>query len=436
MKPEASPAREAALDVLRRYRRAGAWSQQAISAAAVRFSLDRRDAALCAGLCYSVLRNTLLCDHYIRCFSERPDPEIEPQIRDILRLGICQILFMDRIPDRAAADEAVEQAKRARPKAAPFVNAVLRRICSEKDRLPPIPDPDTPRGLSVRYSHPLWICEKLAEEYGIERTRAFLETNNREPMLTVTVNGCRTNVSELCRVFRDNGIRAAVNPVSDVSVDIPGARGDVRSLPGFSEGAFFVQDAAAARSVLSASPRPGESVLDVCAAPGGKSLLCAILMKNQGSVLSCDIHGKKISLIEENRDRLGLDIITTRTADASVPDGELYELFDLVIADVPCSGFGVIRGKPEIRYKPWKSVAGLPAIQQKILENVSRYVRPGGRLLYSTCTVFREENDDVVEAFLSAHPEYKAGTSELIWPQDHDTDGFYYCCMERIDPNA
>ena len=436
MKSEVSPAREAALDVLRRYRRSGAWSQQAIAAAAARYSLDRRDTALCAGLCYSVLRNTLLCDHYIRCFSDRAGSEPEPQIRDILRLGICQILFMDRVPDRAAVAEAVAQAKSIRPKAAPFVNALLRKICSEKDRLPPVPEPDTPAGLSAAYSHPLWICEKLAGEYGIEHTRAFLEANNREPVLTVSVNLCRTNAADLCRLFRQNGVEAAPNPFTDVSVDIPGARGDVRSLPGFAEGLFFVQDAAAARSVLAASPRPGETVLDACAAPGGKSLLCASLMGNRGSVLACDIHEKKLALIEESTGRLGLDVITTRQANASRPDPEMDGRFDLVIADVPCSGFGVIRGKPEIRYKAQESLLGLPEVQRRILENVSRYVKPGGRLLYSTCTVFREENAGVTDAFLSAHPEFSAGAVELIWPQENNTDGFYYCCMERIDPNA
>jgi 16S rRNA (cytosine967-C5)-methyltransferase len=223
-----------------------------------------------------------------------------------------------------------------------------------------------------------------------------------------------------------------VNAVSAVSVDI-NKSGPVDDLPGFSEGLFFVQDAAAACSVLAAGPERGSHILDMCAAPGGKSLLCASVMRNEGEIVSCDLHAKKLRLIRENADRLGFDCIQTRAMDASEPDEEYFSAFDLVIADVPCSGMGVIRKKPEIRYKDPESLKNLPSVQLRILTGAAKCVRPGGKLLYSTCTVFHEENRDVIDAFLDNTGEFSVLESRTIWPQDNGTDGFYYCLLKRND---
>lgn len=430
MSAEISRAREAALFVLSRCRRFDAWSQQSLDNARNRFSLDGRDAALCSRLCLSVLQNAALCDFYIDRYSSVSSARMEPQTRDILRLGICQILFMDRIPDSASVSQSVELAKRHTPRASGLVNGVLRRIAENKAKLPEIPAKGTARGLSVRFSHPLWICEKIVSEYGYSFAEAFFSADNREPGLTLTANLCRTDAVSLAETMNREGINASVSSLSAVSVDVPDG-GSVKDLPGFAEGLFFVQDAAAASSILSAAPQPEQKVLDVCAAPGGKSLLCASLMKDRGEIVACDISEKKLSRIAENAERLGFHTISVRRMDAGEPDPSMQGRFDLVICDAPCSGLGVIRKKPEIRYKSQTEIRRLPEVQGRILRGASQCVRSGGTLLYSTCTVLKEENEDVAEAFLAEHPEFRSEEMRTIWPQDHDTDGFFYCRMRR-----
>lgn len=425
-----SPARAAAAEALRRCRRFDAWSQQALQSVGEKYALSGRDRALCANLCLSVLQNAALCDHYISAFSSVPAAKLQPRVLDILRLGVCQILFMDRIPDRAAVDESVQLVRSVAPKAAGLVNAVLRRVSEHKNALPAIPGEGTAEELSVRFSHPAWLCSRIAERYGFDFARDYLKENNLQPDLTVSANLCKTTPEELVRLFAQAGLQPQQNTVSEVSVSIPDA-GAVTALPGFAEGLFFVQDAAAAASVCAAAPREGMRVLDLCAAPGGKSLLCASLMRDRGEILSCDLHEKKLARIEENAARLGFSSIRTAPMDASRPYEQLRCGFDLVIADVPCSGLGVIRKKPEIRYKPEAEIRALPEIQLRILRGAAKCTAHGGELLYSTCTILREENEDVVRAFLSGNDEFSVVGSRTIWPQEAHTDGFYYCLMKR-----
>ncbi len=430
MSSEVSPAREAAAWVLGRCRRFDAWSQQTLDAARSRYHLDERDAALCTRMCMSVLQNAALCDHYIDTASSVPASELEPRVRDVLRLGVVQLLMMDRIPDPAAVSQSVELCKRANPRAAGLVNAVLRKIARCRDTLPEPPDGETAEALSIRYSHPLWLCEKLLAEHGYEHTRAFLETNNREPALSLTANLLRTDAVQLARRLRGEGFSAETSALSPVSVHLTDA-GTVTALPGFAEGDFFVQDAAAAMGVLAVAPGKGMRVLDACAAPGGKSLLCASLMGNEGDIAACDIHEKKLAQIVDSARRLHMSIIRTAAMDAADPPPDLENGFDLVMADVPCSGMGVIRKKPEIRYKDPDALRRLPEVQLRILRGVSRCVRPGGTLLYSTCTVFREENEDVVGAFLEENGDFRMEECRTIWPQEYDTDGFFYSILRK-----
>ena len=430
MNDDLSPARAAAGYVLSRCRRFDSWSQQTLNAARAKFKLSDRDAALCERLCLTVLQNAALCDFYIGAYSSVPTAQMEPRVLDALRLGTAQLLMMDRIPASAAVDQSVAMAKRANRSTAGLVNAVLRHIAENKASLPEIPEKGTARELSVRYSHPLWFCEKLLVEHGYEFARAVLEANNTPPTLTVSANLQRADAVQLAKALTSRGLRAKVHPLSEVSVEILD-RGAVDTLPGFADGAFFVQDAAAARSVLAAKPQKGSRVLDLCAAPGGKGLLCASLMGNEGEIVSCDLHEKKLRLIEENVRRTALDCISVRQMDASEPDEAYYNAFDLVIADVPCSGFGVIRKKPEIRYKDPESLKGLPEVQKRILRGAARCVRPGGTLLYSTCTVFPEENEFVVDSFLNEHENYEKLQIRTIWPQECNTDGFFYCVLKR-----
>ena len=424
-----SEAREAALYVLCRCRRFSAWSQQTLQKAAEKYSLDKRDTALCSRLCHLVLQNAALCDYYIDFYSDVNLRKVEPQVLDILRLGVCQILFMDKIPTSAAVHQSVEQAKRASPRASGFVNAVLRRIAENSSALPSIPGEGSPEELSVRYSHPLWLCRKLMDEIGYQRTRAFLSANNAVSAITLSVNLCRTDPVSLIKKMEQAGFSPKNNPLLPASIDLDSQ--DVTALPGFSEGEFFVQDAAAACAVTAADPQSGMRVLDACAAPGGKSFLCASLMRDSGEILACDLHAKKLHRIEESAERLGFSSIRTAPMDASKPYEALFEGFDLVLADAPCSGLGVIRKKPEIRYKDEDEIKNLPSIQKRILDGICRCVRPGGVLMYSTCTILREENEDTAEAFLVSHPEFIRIEERTIWPQDYGTDGFYYCKMRR-----
>ena len=425
-----SPARTAAIWVLSRCRRFDSWSGQTLDSARVKFSLDDRDTALCFRLCRSVLQNAALLDYYIGCYSYRLPEELEPRVLDILRLGAAQILFADRIPDSAAVNESVELIKRTNKKAAGTVNAVLRQIARNRDTLPEIPAPGTAKELSVRFSHPLWLCDRLIKDHGYEFARDFLRMNNTQPDLTVTANLCHNDAVSLAKNFRSAGYEADVSPLSVLSVRLCSS-GSVTLLPGYENGDFFVQDAAAATGVIMAEPRPGMKVLDTCASPGGKSMLCAVLMGDRGEIVACDIHTKKLSLIEENSLRLGLNCVRTETMDATKPPLRFRDAFDLVIADVPCSGFGVIRKKPEIRYKDPAQIAPLPEVQLRIIHGAASCVKENGMLLYSTCTVFREENEDVVSAFLEKNRRFALKTQRTIWPQEFGTDGFYYALLKK-----
>ena len=430
-------ARQAALDTLIRCRRNGAWSGAAIDAAIREAGLDRRDASLASRLCLSVLQNDRLCDYYIGCFCKT---KLEPAVRDILRLGICQLLFFDRIPARAAVSETVDLCRSGGyTRAAGLVNAVLRRITENRDSLPDIPGEGTAAFLSVRYSHPQWLCERMMEEKGYSFAEAFLKRNNEEPELSLQVNTLKTTTGEYIRCLANSGISCR-NSEPQGCIVLPG--GLASELPGYSEGLFYVQDRAARMAVEIAAPEPGMRVLDACSCPGGKSFAAAIRMENRGEILSCDIHEKKLRLLEAGAGRLGIGIIQTRAMDARIFDTGLEAAFDLVIADVPCSGLGVIAKKPEIRKKTPDTIRDLPGIQAKILENLSGYVKPGGALLYSTCTILREENEDIVCAFLEKHSEYRpeaftvcgikhADGMYTFWPNIDGTDGFFAAKLRK-----
>ena len=427
-----SNAREAALYVLARCRRFDAWSQQTIQTAADKFSLDERDSALCTKLCLDVLQNAALCDYYIGCYSTVPVAKIEPQLLDILRLGVCQLLFMDKIPVSAAVNEAVEQTKRSGSRAGGLVNAVLRRITENRDKLPEIPNKGTAQELSVRFSHPLWLCERMLSELGYKEACAFFAANNRAPRLTVSVNTRFGDPSSLVEHFAAAGIHAHVSELSRVSVCVE-AKGSASALPGFAEGEFFVQDAAAAMSVLCAAPQKGMHVLDVCSAPGGKSFTLAEMMQNTGSLLAMDLYPNRLKLVEDGAARLGLTCLQIRPGDARIFDKSLGT-FDRILCDVVCSGYGVIRRKPEIRYKDPAECDALPQTQLAILAASARYLTPGGRLVYSTCTLNPAENEGVVQQFLRETPGYAlCGQPVTTLPRQTAGDGFFYAVLERTE---
>ncbi len=438
-----NPARMTALRVLVSCRTNQAWADAALKAQLNRDGLSGADAALCSRIVYGVLQNSLLLDFYIGAYcSQKPD-HLQPPLLDILRIGAYQILYLDKVPDSAAVNEAVEMAKIVkRGQAAGLVNAVLRKISQNKNNLPAIPDRDTEKYLSVRYSHPKWLVKRLLPLLDREETEAFLSANNDVAPLTAQVNPLRTTPESLLAELTESGISAKPHSWVPGCLELSGT-GDLTALPAFREGKFLVQDPAARLVSLIAGIKPGDHVLDVCAAPGGKSFSAAFAMEGQGQIISCDLHENKLKRIREGAERLQLHCVATETADGRVFRPQWENAFDVVLVDAPCSGLGIIRKKPDTRYKKADDLFTLPMIQSAILDNAARYVRPGGTLVYSTCTILPEENQQVADGFLADHPDFymtpftlpePAGETEgqlTLWPQRHDTDGFYICRMTR-----
>ncbi len=433
--------REAALEALTACRRLDAWSDSSLKTACR--GLDRREAALAARLAYGVLQNRALLDFYLDACCTQRFAELEPFIRDVLRLGAYQVLYMDRVPDSAAVDESVALVKRKkRQRAAGLVNAVLRRLSREKGELPALPETDRAEYLSLCYSHPAWLVRRLLELLGEEEAEAYLRLDNEAVPTSVQLNPLRCGTEALAESLTASG--AVLVPhgwMPDCWLMSGG--GNLEAMPAFQMGWLQVQDAAAKAAVLAAGLKPEDRVLDVCAAPGGKSFAAAMAMADRGEVVACDIHRHKLGLIEKGAERLGLTCIRTELADGRESREAWLEGFDAVLCDVPCSGLGIIRKKPDVRYKNPVQLAELPRVQRAILDNASRYVRPGGVLLYATCTILPEENEGVISAFLDRRDDFcresfslpgfteKNDGSLTLWPQRHGTDGFYVCKMRK-----
>lgn len=432
-------AREVALNCLIACEKQGAWSDGYLRNAIRQARLDGRDAGLCTRLVFGVQQNRLLLDWYLARFSSVKPEKMEPPVREALRLGLYQLLFMDRIPVHAAVNESVALTrKRSRnPRSAALVNAVLRAV--ERAREEGLPQPEE---LSVRYSHPEWLVRELTNAVGPEEIEALLAADNGEPPIQAQVNTLKATVEETAAELTAAGVTVRPHPWLPDCLELEDT-GNLEGLDAFQNGTIYIQDAAARLAVLAAGPEPGMAVLDACAAPGGKSFAAAIAMGDSGSICSCDIHPHKQALIEQGANRLGIRSITAAVMDGKTFDPELAGRFDLVIADVPCSGLGIIRKKPDIRYKDPEPLGGLPGVQRAILENVSRYVRPGGVLLYATCTLLRRENEAVVSWFLDKDTNFTlepftlpgpVGASEgmvTLWPHRHGTDGFFFAKLRR-----
>lgn len=440
-----SSAREAALLTLAAMERQKAWSNGHLKKVLGESALDRRDAALATRLCFGVLQNRMLLDYYLQHYSTMKLGKMESKVLCNLRLGLYQMLFMTKIPTNAAVSEAVELTKKhcKNPRAAGMVNGVLRNLARHLDELPTLDRRDPATYLSLLYSHPKWLVEDLARRLPAGETEALLRWDNGEPPVTVQVNTCRTTTSAVIASLEGEGVTVQRHPwLPDCLV--LSATGDLAQRQAYLDGSLYAQDPAAKLAVLAAGLTPGQKVLDVCAAPGGKSFAAAMAMEDRGEIRSCDIHAHKKGLIEAGAQRLGLTCITAQVADAKKPRKGWAGAFDTVIADVPCSGLGVIRKKPEIRYKKQEELTELPKIQGDILDNVAAYVRPGGVLLYSTCTLREEENEAVVSAFLAAHPDFcpegftlpgpigeVAGGQCTLWPHRTETDGFFIAKLRR-----
>ena len=433
-------ARETALNVLLACRKEGGWSNGVLKSYTVRDRLDGRDSALAARLCYGVIQNRSCLDFYLQQLLKGKLKDLHPALRDILHLGLYQLYFMDKIPESAAVNESVELAKkycRKLQNASGLVNGVLRNAVRSKGTL------KEPVSWEDKYSHPGDLINLLKSYVGKDRIEPMLKANNSIAPMTVQTNTVKLTTDQLQEKLQSEGATAEKHPWLSDCLILSGT-GNIEQLPSFREGLFYVQDAAAKLSVLCAELTPGQRVLDCCAAPGGKSFGAMIAMAGQGSVTSCDVHSHKIELIQKGAQRLGFENMQAAEQDATVFVPAWEQAFDTVIADVPCSGLGIIRKKPDIRYKDLSVVAELPPLQKEIINNAARYVKPGGLLLYSTCTLVQAENEDVVADFLRAHPDFtteplplpapfpknESGMLALV-PGEYDTDGFFICRLRR-----
>lgn len=431
-------ARTTALAALIACRKTGAWSDGVLKEYIRRDRLDRREAALASRLCYGVVQNRMLLDFYLASFCNGPLKNLQPVVLDILRLGAYQIVMADRIPDSAAVNEAVEQGKQyANHKAAGLINGILRSMVRKKDSLP------QPTDLATRYSHPKPLVDLLRQAVGADLLEPLLRCNNDAPGTAVQINPLKANEHEVLSHWDRQEVLYQKHPWLDGCYSLTGA-GSLDELPAFQDGTVCVQDPAARLAILGAGLAPGMRVLDCCAAPGGKSFAAAMAMDNRGEIFSCDIHPHKIEIIKKGAARLGIQIMTAQVQNAQELRPDWCETMDAVIADVPCSGLGVIRKKPDIRYKDLVETEALPAVQLRILETVSHYVKPGGVLLYSTCTILPRENEQVAQAFLRSHAEFvpepmalptgagleNAGMLTLL-PCVHGTDGFFIAKLRK-----
>lgn len=434
-------ARETAFLSLMKYENSGVYSNIELSYAIQRNALSGAERALYTALFYGVIERKLTLDYIISILSERAQESIDLNVRIILRLGLYQLLYMTRIPESAAVNESVKLARRfyAKKNSEAFINAVLRSFLRRRDSIP-YPDKEKAPSayFSVCYSVPQWICRLWLDAYGTEKTVKILDTINAAPAMTLTVNTLTNTPDEFLHALEQAGIGAVAGTLTKASIRLRTSV-PLEKLSSF-EGRYFVQDEASALCVAAVGAAPGEMVLDTCACPGGKSFGIAMAMHNKGSILALDLHKNKLSLIEKGASSLGITIIHTDVQNASVPR-EGMPVFDRVLCDVPCSGLGVLAKKPDIRYKSEEDIQRLPALQAKILETNASYVKPGGVLVYSTCTLNPAENGEIVTQFLEKHPDFslcpfeagriKSGGMCEILPYEYQTDGFFIAKLRK-----
>jgi len=409
------------LDILNRIEKADSHLDRLLTDSFKRYRhLTPLDRAFLTELTYGVIRWREKLDWVIRLFSNIPLEKIELGILNTLRLGLYQILFLSRTPSSAAVNESVELAKRIRGKGgAGFVNGVLRSSIREKDEIhyPEIAE-DPILHISISQSHPLWLVQRWVKEMGVEETLKVCKLNNQISSLTLRTNTLKMNRKDLIEKLRREELKPLPTTYSEegiVLTDPP----PTSEIPFLKEGLYIIQDEASQLVTSILDPKPGERILDACAAPGGKTTHMAQRMENQGEIYALDLSKRRLDLIEKASQILGIKIIKTIKADATklLPISKGLG-FDRVLADVPCSGFGTLRRNPDLKWRRGEEdIKRLSEVQSSILGNLSHYIKDGGILVYSTCTVFREENEDVIEKFLEGHPEFKLDWMGNVLPE-------------------
>lgn len=405
-------------------------------------SLSDRDKAFAARLFYGVTERKLTLEHIIGAYVSKPLQKLDRQVRITLMMGVYQIMYMDNVPDSAAVNESVSLVKKlGKASASGMVNAVLRSIIRDGKKIPPVKG-DKYDKMAVEYSCPAELIRRICKGYGEENTVSLLEASLLPSVTVLRTNVLKTSSEELIASLKSRGISAQASEFEENAVICDDLR-DVERDPDFIAGNYHVQDYSSQLCCKAVSPRKGETVIDICAAPGGKTFTMAEMMGDEGRIFACELHEKRTGLIVKGAERLGISCIEAVTNDARVYNEKL-PVADRVLCDVPCSGYGVIRGKPEIRYKPLSEAQRLPEIQLDILRTACRYVKDGGLLVYSTCTVNIEENECVIEKFLAENSDFHGEESpkdmgdffrgkfmSAIFSKQFGGDGFFICRMRK-----
>lgn len=438
--------RTLAFNILYKVSEDKAYSNIAVNTMLKESGLSGLDSAFVSAIVYGVLEKQITIDYIIRQYSNLPMRKIEIKTLIILRMGIYQMLFMDKVPDSAAVNESVKIAKKkGLMKSCGFINAVLRNFVRADKKYSLPPESERVKYLSVKYSCPESLISQWLDAYGYDITVDMLKSLEGRPPVTVKVNTLKISLAELIKVFEEEGVKAERNLIPQ-SLNIK-FLGSIENLKSFKEGYFHVQDGAGTLCALTANPKRGDVVYDICSAPGGKAFSMAEIMENEGELYCFDLYEHKLRLIEKGAKRLGLNIIKTAVRNGANPQNKEEKPADVILCDVPCSGTGILRRKPEIRYKDNQYDENLTDIQYKILTESAKLLKEGGKLVYSTCTLNPLENANVVKRFLKENKNFSGKALELpkdikrtikeeeyeitLFPQTNGTDGFYIALLQK-----
>lgn len=419
-------AREAALLTLYEVFKNDAYSNLALKERLSKcIGMSAAEKALLTNLVYGVVSRHFTLIHIIKKYSSVKPKKLADYIRIILEMGLYQLIYTDKIPESAAVNESVKLAKRyGRRGSDRFINAVLRSFCRDGCRIE-YPK-DKLDALAVKHSFSPEMTRLICNDFGTQRADIIMENLNAPPSLMLRANSLKLTTDELVERLSAIGVKS--EPCGGTLIKSAGF--DIGRTNLYREGCFSVQDRAAYNAAIVLDPKAGETIIDMCAAPGGKTTHIAQLQNDKGRIIACDVHEHKLRLIEESTKRLGIRSIQTRLSDGTKIDNSLVRSADRVLCDVPCSGLGIIRRKPDIKLGR-TDISALPAIQLAILENGAKYVKAGGILVYSTCTINKAENSEVTEEFLVNNPEFIKTYEKLYCPDTDDSDGFYICRFER-----
>lgn len=421
--------RQTAFRVLNRIERNNAYSNLALDAELRQNQGETVSAPFVTALVYGVLERKITLDYILSAFLTKPIKKLRPEVLTALRMGAYQLQFMDKVPTSAAVNESVKLVKNnGCAYAAGLVNSVLRKVANAEVIYPD--KTDFIKYLSIRYSCPTSLVQHYIKDYGEENAEGILSSSLGAVPTVLRVNTLKTDAAHLKTALAEEGFSAELGQTENTLVIKNG--GAIEQSKAYQNGLFHVQDTASALCVQTLDAKPGQRVIDVCAAPGGKTFTLAQMMENQGEILAFDLHAHRVRLIETGAARLGLSIVKASVQDASVFAPALENTADRVLCDVPCSGLGTIRRKPEIRYKDLAFIDNLTHLQYNILVHASKYLKSGGVLVYSTCTLNRAENDAVCDRFLQENPDFeKLEAYTTLLPHKDGTDGFFFARLGR-----